>query len=279
MAADSANARSDDDRLFLAGDLDGAIAAANDSVRAVPSDIKARSRLIELLCFAGQWDRADKQLDTASSLQPASQASVSLLRQLVRADQARGHFHLEGRMPEFLSEPPPHLRLCLSASIELRDGNAERAAEMLTDAEAIRPKMSGTEGGKDFTEIRDLDDLLWGVVEVLTSTGKYYLIPFEDIESINPAPVKTRLDLLWRRSHMSVRNGGPEGVVYIPCLYSGTARETDPALRLGRATQWREHGEKTPVIRGVGLRMFQLGEREQDVVSLQVIEFHAPGHT
>jgi hypothetical protein len=49
--------------LFDAGKLNNAIEALGAELRERPTDLHRRTFLFELLCFAGNWDRADKQLD------------------------------------------------------------------------------------------------------------------------------------------------------------------------------------------------------------------------
>jgi type VI secretion system protein ImpE len=262
------------DALFRQGDLDAALTSAAHLLRARPTDPRARMSLIEMICFAGQWERADAQLRAALAVMPDAKLSISLLRQLVRADLARQQFHLEGRAPEFLSPPPEHVKLRLKASVELREGNADAAAELLAAAESVRPPLKAEENGEVGGDVRDLDDVLSGVFEVLTSTGKYFWVPLESVESVELTPPATRTDLLWRRAHMVVRDGGPDGVVYIPCLYTPLEPETDAAIRLGRATQWREiEAAPTPIVRGRGLRMLLMGEHERDILSLGSMRF------
>ncbi|MDQ2667033.1 MAG: tetratricopeptide repeat protein, partial [Gemmatimonadota bacterium] len=48
--------------LFKAGRLDDAIEALGVEVRDNPTDAQRRAFLFELLCFAGNYDRAEKQL-------------------------------------------------------------------------------------------------------------------------------------------------------------------------------------------------------------------------
>jgi type VI secretion system protein ImpE len=66
--------------------------------------------------------------------------------------------------------------------------------------------------------------------------------------------------------------GGPEGEVYIPALYHGTYRETDEALRLGRATDWRGEGEN--LIQGVGQRVLLAGDRDVSIMEIGEITFN-----
>ena len=51
--------------LYQAGKLDEAV-GAECRLRNYPEDVKRRTFLFELLCFAGNFDRAEKQLDILS---------------------------------------------------------------------------------------------------------------------------------------------------------------------------------------------------------------------
>src|SRR5580765_4723217 len=96
--------------LYQVGKLTEAIAAANDEVKKRPTDPACRGLLTELLCFAGDLDRADKQLDVIVAQDPQALPGISLFRQLVRAEMARQQFYQEGRLPEFLAKPPDLLQ-------------------------------------------------------------------------------------------------------------------------------------------------------------------------
>ena len=109
---------------------------------------------------------------------------VSLFRQLIRAEQARQQFFSEGRVPEFLnSEVTPDLRRHLEASVLVRDGKTADAVALLAQGESEQPKLTGTCNGQAFDEFRDLDDVTASFFEVLTSTGKYYWIPLDRVDS------------------------------------------------------------------------------------------------
>jgi type VI secretion system protein ImpE len=258
---------------YQAGQLDEATAAATDDVKRHPTDVSRRGLLAELLCFAHQWQRADVQLEALAQQDTKAALVVALLRQLIRAEQARQQFFHEGRLPEFLEPPPEHLKLHLEASIRDREGAAAEAAALLARAEAVRPPLTGVCNGERFEGLRDLDDLLSPLFEVLTSTGKYYWIPMERVESVEFFPPERPRDLLWRRAHMIVR-GGPDGEVFLPALYPGANAEPDGLLRLGRRTEWRG-GEGTPV-RGAGQRVFLAGETDRAIMELQEIVMDHP---
>jgi type VI secretion system protein ImpE len=259
--------------LYRSGQLADAIAAASDEVKRHPTDVSPRGFLAELLCFAGDFERADKQLDAIGSHDPQWAVGISLFRQLLRAEQARQQFHAEGRLPEFLGPPSPRLKQHLEASIRIREGQPAEAAALLDEAEQQRPPLPGVCGERPFEDIRDIDDLTASFFEVLTTTGKYYWIPMERVATIEfHDPVRPR-DLLWRRVHMVVR-GGPDGEVFLPTLYAGSATHADDRIRLGRMTQWRG-GEGAP-IQGMGQRLFALGEEDVSILELKQITITAP---
>lgn len=256
---------------YRAGDLEAAVAAALAEVKERPSDPGRRGFLAELLCFAGDLERADRQLDALATQSPEAALGVGMFRHVIRAEQARRQFYAEGRLPEFLEPPPPWLKLHLEASILLREGKPDEAANLLAEAEDRRPKISGTCGGRPFDDLRDLDDLTAGVFEVLTSNGKYYWIPADRVDLIEfRAPTHAR-DLLWRRARMVVR-GGPDGEVFLPALYEGTHAGPDDNLRLGRATDWRG-GDGSPV-RGAGQRTFLVGDEAIPILEIETLEIN-----
>jgi type VI secretion system protein ImpE len=243
---------------FAAGDLSGAVSAAVDAVKRSPADTALRGLLCELLCFTGDLDRADKQLDILGEQSPQLIPGLSLFRQVLRGEQARVQFFREGRLPEFLDAPTPVLRLHLEASIRLREGDVREAAALLDQAESERPVVSGVCDAQRFEGLRDLDDATASFFEVLTSTGKYYWIPIERVQEIEFHPPERPRDLLWRRAHMIVRDG-PDGEVFLPALYVGSASEADDRIRLGRFTDWR--GDEGAPVRGIGQRTFLVGEQ------------------
>lgn len=257
---------------YEAGKLDEAIQAALAEVKAAPADSPRRVFLAELSCFTGDVERADRQMDLLADVDPKSALGISMFRQLVRAEQARRQCFAEGRVPEFLVEPSDVLKQHLQASIQIREGDSAGAATLLAAAEEARPKISGTCDGHPFDDFRDLDDLTSCFFEVLTSNGKYYWVPFEKIETVELRPIERVRDLLWRRARMIVREG-PDGEVFLPCLYPGTHSETENGLRLGRATDWRG-GNGSPM-RGAGLRTYLVGDAAKTILEMKELIFAA----
>lgn len=259
--------------LFQAGQLAAAVTAALEVVKKKPTDIEARGQLVELLFFTGELERADRQLETIGQQDPDAQVGVSLLRQMIRAETARQQFYRDGRIPEFLFDPSPTLQAHLEASIAIREGNLSEAAAKLSAAESERPKVPGTCNGQAFDDFRDLDDLCAPFLEVLTSTGKYYWVPFERIEFAEFRTPERPKDLLWRRCNLKVIDG-PEGEVFIPAIYAGTQEQADEQLKLGRGTDWSDGADG--LVRGQGQRTFLVGDHDLPILQLTELTFGRP---
>ncbi len=259
--------------FYQAGKLRDAIAAAVEGVRQRPTDAAVRALLCQLLCIAGDLDRADVHLDALMHQDSPGLPGWLAWRQLVRAEKSRQEFFTAGRLPEFLAEPSSVMRLHVEASIRLREGHTAEAAAFLDQAERERVAISGTCDRVAFSDFRDLDDLTACFFEVLTTNGKYYWVGFEQVEEIQFHRLERPLDLLWRPARLSVR-GGPDGEVCVPVLYAGTHAEEDDQLRLGRATEWRG-GDDGPA-RGVGQRTFYVGETDMPMLEIQELKFNEP---
>jgi type VI secretion system protein ImpE len=258
--------------LFRQGELQAAIEAANAAVKAAPADTGARMLLAELLLFAGNGERADTLLDATSTVDPSAALVVSEFRQLLRAEAARRQVLSEGRPPEFLGEPTETQTRLLQALVALRAGDLAGAAGAVEAAEQSRPVITGQHDGAGFDDFRDADDLSIGNFEVLTTTGKYFWVPTERVESIEFHPAKRPRDLFWRRCSMVVRDG-PDGDVYLPAIYpSALLPSDDPVadgLRLGRATEWTGAAP----VRGIGQRVYLVGDEAVPVQQMSQLDF------
>lgn len=269
--------------LYQAGNLMDAIAAMNDEVRSNPVDQGRRGFLAELLCFSGNLERADKLLDVISTQNPDVAVGVAMIRQLVRADQARRELISAGRVPEFLEQPSDALSKHLEAVTLLREGDAGGAAKILEEAEASRASVSGTCNDKPFDDFRDLDDVTSSFFEVLTSTGKYFWVEMARVREMEFHAPERPIDLIWRRASVDVVDG-PDGDVFIPAIYlppvdaieAGQGSEdqvVDDQVLLGRSSDWIG-GEGTPA-RGLGQRCFLIGDDVVPIMQLETLQFNA----
>ena len=256
---------------YVAGHLADAIQSATDQVKKTPREFPARWLLAELLCFRGDWERADKQLDMISKQDPQTAMTVALFRQLIRAEMARQEFHSAGRVPEFVDVPTPVLELHIQASIAMREGEMGRAGELLARSHEERPRVRGVCDGQTFDDFRDLDERCAPFFEVFTSVGKYFWIPFERVEKLELRPQERPRDVLWRPASVEVRSG-PSGEVFLPTRYPESTQHDDDEIRLARINDWTGGDDGSP-IRGVGVRMYQIGEKQEVMPNIELIEF------
>jgi len=241
--------------LYQAGKLDEAIAAQVQGVKASPGDPNKRLFLFELLLFAGDLERAKRQLDAVRYDEPERDSMVDRYRRLLEAEEFRRRVFREGILPQFLTAPPEHLGKRLQAIQWLRGGQPAEAMKVLREADAAAGAAAGMLNGKAFTLLCDADGLFGPTLEVMAHAD-YYWLPLEQVETLALNPPKFPRDLVYLPARLSVK-GGPTGEVFLPTLYPGSHEAADPQLKLARMTDWKApaEGEEAPA-RGVGAKLF-----------------------
>jgi type VI secretion system protein ImpE len=247
--------------LFKAGQLQAALDAQIQEVRARPADQGKRLFLFELAAFAGDLERARRQIDVLQFDAPELNATKQGYLKLLESEDKRRRLFRDGLTPKFLGEAPDHVKQRLEAVNRLRENNPAEAAELLNKANEGAATLKGTLNGKPFEGLRDADDLFGTVLEVLAQ-GEYFWVPLEQIDSVALNGPKVPRDLLWMPARLTMREG-ESGEVFVPVLYPGSHEAGDEGLKLGRSTDWKQT-EGGPV-RGVGLRTFLVGEEGSTV--------------
>lgn len=253
-------------QLFKSGKLAEAIDAQIAVVKAKPIDQGARLFLFELLAFAGDLDRAQKQIDAIQPDQPEVVTAVLEYRKLLDAERSRRQVFGNKAQPEFLKDPVEHARLRLLGLVKLADGALAEAAATFQEANGQLPELKGSLNGKPFDGIRDGDDCLGTILEVF-ARGRYYWIPLEQVSSLTMNGPRFPRDLLWVPAHLELKDGDA-GPVFLPALYPGTEQETDSQLKLGRLTDWRGEG----LVRGIGVKIFFVGADESSILDWRKLE-------
>lgn len=255
--------------LYLEGKLSAAIDAIAEEIRDEPNSASKRAFLVELLCFAGEFERADKQLNTMVSLDAKAALTASTWRQLVRAAQTRRDVFENNCVPELIDAPTPGIQRALSLLVALQEKNTDEIK-----------KLSGSIDGESKTENkntllinqqtvvdwRDLDDLHAGVLEVLASNGKYFWVDFSQVVEINFSAPERPIDLLWRKATIMLTSG-TEGEVFIPAIYPSQS-DDDEGTKLGRKTEWQD---ESGLIRGRGLRTWLVGDEAQTIMEIESV--------
>ncbi len=128
--------------LYREGKLREAIKALGEELRSNPLDAKRRTFLFELLLFAGEYDRAEKQLDLLAGANAEAAAGTLLYRSALHAERTRQSMFAN-------RETPPSRQ------------------------EAVH---GGVLDGKAFSEISDSDPRIGANLEVFLA-GSYTWIP------------------------------------------------------------------------------------------------------
>lgn len=227
--------------LFRAGKLAGAIEAAGGQLRDDPSNVRLRTFLFELLCFAGEYDRAEKQLGVLGQGDQDKELGALLYHGCLAAERARLEQFAKGEMAMHATPPP----------------------------------VSGTLNGTPFETLEDSDPRIAGRLE-LFAAGSYMWIPMEHVASIEMSPPKRLRDLMWAPARVATGPGfkGMEmGEVLLPALSPASFKHPDDAVRLGRMTVWeQEEGRAVPY----GQKTFLVDGEEFPLLEIRTLTIDQP---
>ncbi len=201
--------------LYREGKLTAAIQALGAELRVNPADQKRRTFLFELLCFAGEYDRAEKHLDVLAEASRDAMTGTLLYRAALAAERSRNDLFAKKDYPRAEAEP-----------------------------------VRGPLNGRPFESLEDADPRIGPRIEIYAA-GQYMWLPLAHLASVEIQAPKRLRDLLWTPALVHT---GPKfrslelGEVLIPALSPFTFRHSDDAVRLGRATVWEEQegGETVP---------------------------------
>jgi type VI secretion system protein ImpE len=254
--------------LYDAGDLSAAVEDATREVKANPSDARRRTFLFELLCFAGDWERALRQLDALGGQGVGAEIGTQVFRNCVKAEQDRARLVSDGLQPHFLADPPDYVETHLEAFNRLRAGDAAGARALLDRAEEERPAFPGVLNDRIVQDFRDYDDFYAPVLELIVH-DKYTWVPLEQIRRVEFEPPATLRDLIWRTAQIETADKGLKALA--PALYVNSGRHHDDLVRLGRMTDWRQLADE--LYAGRGQRVFAADGEELPVLQVRTIVF------
>jgi type VI secretion system protein ImpE len=252
-----------------AGDLSGAVEAALRLVKTNPTDATARTFLFELSCFAGDWDRAEKQLDVIGHQDTNAMVGSLIYRGNFKAERDRTKLFSDGLKPQFMTAVPSYVEDLLSAVNRVREGNTAEARSILDGVEDKRPAFRCSVNGEGFSDFRDYNDLTMCVFEAIHKDA-YMWVPFEAVQKVEFFPPKTLRDLYWIQAKVDLTNG-IGGEMFLPALYSGSWKSDNDQVRLGRMTDWRDLGDE--LFAGEGMKLYWMDGKDKSILDLRTIEF------
>jgi type VI secretion system protein ImpE len=206
------------EQLYQAGRVDEAIQTLGSTLRSNPADVRARTFLFELLCFAGEYDRAAKQLDVVADSSKEAGLGAMLYRSALHAERTRQELFLS--VGQVGGEAPP-------------------------------TAVTGTLNGEPFQTIEDADPRIGARLEVFAA-GQYTWVPFADLAEVRMEEPRRLRDLLWApaRVKAGARMRDFEfGEVLIPAVAPLSWQHADWQVRLGREIDWQTlpDGEELPL--------------------------------
>jgi type VI secretion system protein ImpE len=255
--------------LLDAGHLVAAIEQLGQEVKVHPTDTQRRTFLFELLCFAGEYDRARRQLDVLGHESTSREVGVQAYRNVLAAEEARRALFAQGVRPEFVETPPAYTRLHLEAVNRLRENRPGEARSSLDESARVRPVLQGRLDGQEFDGFRDADDVIGPFLEVFIH-NRYTWFPFEALRRIEISAPRRLRDLLWVPATLESWNGSV-GEAFLPVLYAGSSDHPDEQVRLGRMTDWKPAVDGLTL--GAGQRIFLVSDEERSMLEVRTVEF------
>jgi type VI secretion system protein ImpE len=222
--------------LYKAGRLEEAITALGEAVRSDPTDARRRTFLFELLCFAGELDRAEKHLDVLARSGRDAEMGALLYRSALHAERTRRTMFGPDGMPPSTTVPRT---------------------------------VQGTWNGEPFASLEDADPRVGGRLEVYAA-GQYTWLPLEHVSHVTMQEPRRLRDLLWSPALVQTGPGfeGMElGEVLLPVLTPEAWTSDDADVRLGRVTDWREREDGSEV--PIGQKVFLIDGREVPILELR----------
>ena len=225
--------------LFDAGKVREAEQQLTVYLRDHPTDVGQRTFLFELLCFSGDYDRAEKQLSVLAQGGTQAEMGAVLYYAALHAEKTRREVFERQQFSKDVSVASP----------------------------------GGTLNGRPFQSLRDADPDLGARLEVFAA-GAYLWIPFEHLASVEMEPPRKLRDTLWRPAIVRAGpsfEGAELGEVLIPAIYPFSWRHPNEAVWLGRVTDWAadDEGKEYPS----GQKVWLMDGEEVPFLEIRSLEF------
>jgi type VI secretion system protein ImpE len=207
------------DEYIRQGNLEEALASVENSIRKAPAEPKHRVLLFQILSLTGKWERAMTQLKVLGDMSSQALPMVQTYQTALLCEQLRAQVFAGKKTPLMFGEPQQWAAMLVEAMILTAQGHEAEADALHAKAFEQAPASSGKIDGRPFAWLADADVRLGPTLEAIVD-GKYYWIPFANLQSITiEKPVDLR-DLAWIPAYLSLTNGG-QLVSLIPTRYPG----------------------------------------------------------
>lgn len=266
----------------MAGDtLAETLTRLESDIKARPTDADLRAAFVQLLCLAGNWQRARTQLKSWLALKPQAKPAVTLLEQAIDGELERQQVmagQAAPRMPEQAWPWLAHLVSALEADSRGDLAAAQALREQALDAAAANPgQLRASDEDHAFDWLMDGDARLGPVCELIVN-GHYFWAPFSAIAEIECLAPSGVVDLVWRHARVCLVDG-TEQVCQIPARYPVSADTADRFL-LGRETHWQPRDSEGSQCIGQGQKVLLNADNAFPFLTLEHLTFTAsePAH-
>lgn len=228
--------------LFQQGKVREAEKALTAYMRERPSDTAQRTFLFELLCFEGEYARAERQLSVLADGSVEKETGAIVYYAALHAEKTRHELFEKEAFP--------------------------------SDSAAVSPP--GELNGKPFTDLRDADPDIGARLEIFAA-GAYLWLPFEHVASLEMGPPQRLRDTLWAPALVQTAEsfkGMDLGEVLIPAIYPFSWKHPDEAVWLGRVTDWTvdDGGREYPS----GQKILLVDGEEVPFLEVRTLKFFHP---
>jgi type VI secretion system protein ImpE len=228
-------------QLFQEGKVRAAQQELSDWLRKNPADNTQRTFLFELLCFSGNWERAERHLTILAEGDQQRRMGAILYFSALNAEKMRHDMFARRAWPETRPARVP----------------------------------SGRINGRQFHSVCDADPVIGARLEFFAA-GSYAWLAFEHIASIRLETPRRLRETLWAPAAVRTKqsfHGAELGEVLIPVLYPFSWQSPYESVWLGRETRYAEEdGRERPV----GQKMLLAGEEEIPLLEVRELEFDSP---
>ncbi len=133
----------DVEEYIKAGQLDEALACAQEAVRKTPAEARPRILLFQLFSVLGQWERALTQLNVLRDMDPECMVLAEIFRPVLQCEALREEIFAGKRSPLIFGEPMEWIGLLVQANALLAQGQAAAALELRDKAFEAAPATAG----------------------------------------------------------------------------------------------------------------------------------------
>lgn len=196
--------------LIRAGKVREGVQALTAHLREHPADRQQRTFLFELLCFAGEYTRAEKQLAVLAGSGIEAETGAVVYYAALHAEKTRHELFASREFPPDAAASP-----------------------------------RGELNGQPFNDLRDASPSIGPRLEVFAA-GAPVWIPFAHVATLEMEAPRRLRDTLWAPAQVTTAatfKGKDLGNVLIPAIYPFSWKYPSEAVWLGRVTAWVEEQE------------------------------------